>query len=64
MAAAGVAIFVISTFDTDWVMVRLVDGDKAAEEWRRRGHTVTEAVPTQSSKKPSKSGHPGKKTKK
>jgi uncharacterized protein len=45
LAEAGIPVYTLSTFDTDWVMVRLVDADKAAEAWRRRGHTVTEAVP-------------------
>ena len=59
LAEARIPVYTLSTFDTDWVLVRLVDDDKAAEEWRRRGHTVTTAVPAQSPK----SGHPGKKKK-
>ena len=59
LAEARIPVYTLSTFDTDWVLVRLVDGDKEAEEWRRRGHTVTTAVPAQSPK----SGHPGKKKK-
>ncbi|WP_159081611.1 ACT domain-containing protein [Nocardioides sediminis] len=51
LAEAGIPVYTISTFDTDWVMVRLVDGDKAAEAWRRRGHTVTDAVPATPSRK-------------
>ena len=45
LAEAEIPVYTLSTFDTDWVLVRLVDGDKAAEAWRRRGHTVTAAVP-------------------
>ena len=45
LAEAKVPVYTLSTFDTDWIMVRLVDGAKAAEEWRRQGHTVTAAVP-------------------
>ena len=45
LAEIGVSAYTLSTFDTDWVMVRVVDGEKAAQEWRRRGHTVTPAVP-------------------
>ena len=45
LAEAEVPVYTLSTFDTDWILVRLVDGDKAAEAWRRRGHTVTPAVP-------------------
>ncbi|QBX56997.1 ACT domain-containing protein [Nocardioides seonyuensis] len=45
LAEARVPVYTLSTFDTDWVLVRLVDADRAAEEWRRRGHSVTAAVP-------------------
>ena len=45
LAEAEIPVYTLSTFDTDWILVRLVDGDKAAEAWRRRGHTVTAAVP-------------------
>lgn len=49
LAEAQVPVYTLSTFDTDWVMVRLVDADRTAEEWRRRGHSVTAAVPAKSS---------------
>ena len=62
LAEAEVPVYTLSTFDTDWILVRLVDGDKAAEAWRRRGHTVTAAVPAKPAK-PAKSGPP-RKTKK
>ena len=45
LAEAGVSVFTISTFDTDWVLVPVNDADRAAEEWRRRGHDVAAAVP-------------------
>jgi hypothetical protein len=54
LAEAEVPVYTISTFDTDWIMVRLVDGDKAAEAWRRQGHTVTAAVPVQDTKQGAK----------
>lgn len=54
LAEAQIPVYTLSTFDTDWVMVRLVDREKAADAWRRRGHTVTEAVPVQPSRKPKK----------
>ncbi len=62
LAEAEIPVYTLSTFDTDWILVRLVDGDKAAEAWRRRGHTVTAAVPAKPAK-PAKSGPP-RKTKK
>jgi uncharacterized protein len=45
LADEGISVFTISTFDTDWILVPLDDADRAAEEWRRRGHTVAPAVP-------------------
>ena len=54
LAEARVPVYTISTFDTDWLLVRLVDGDKAAEEWRRRGHSVTAAVPATPARKKKK----------
>jgi hypothetical protein len=45
LADAGISVFTISTFDTDWILVPQERGDSAAEEWRRRGHTVDQAVP-------------------
>ena len=48
LADAGISVFTISTFDTDWVLVPVNDADRAAEEWRRRGHDVAPAVPVTS----------------
>lgn len=45
LAEAGISVFTLSTFDTDWILVPLKDADKAAEAWRRRGHTVASAIP-------------------
>jgi hypothetical protein len=45
LAEAGISVFPVSTFDTDWILVKVADADRAAEEWRRRGHTVAPAVP-------------------
>ena len=50
LADAGIQAYTFSTFETDWVLVRFVDREAAAEEWRRRGHTVTAAVPVLSQK--------------
>jgi hypothetical protein len=60
LAEAEIPVYTMSTFDTDWIMVRLVDGEKATEAWRRQGHTVTAAVPA----KPIKKSSPPGKTKK
>jgi hypothetical protein len=35
LADAGVPLFVISTFDTDYVLVRLEHAESAADAWRR-----------------------------
>ena len=45
LAEAEISVFTISTFDTDWILVPFGKADDAAEEWRRRGHTVALAVP-------------------
>jgi hypothetical protein len=45
LAEAGVSVFTLSTYDTDWILVPLLDAEKAVEAWRRRGHTVDLAVP-------------------
>jgi hypothetical protein len=50
LAEAGVSVFTVSTFPTDWILVPVDKADTAAEEWRRRGHTVI-AAPV---------AHPGK----
>jgi hypothetical protein len=41
LAEAGISVFTISTYSTDWILVPTGKADTAAEEWRRRGHTVT-----------------------
>ena len=45
LAEAGVSVFVLSTFDTDWVLVPKNDADRAEDAWRRSGHEVVPAVP-------------------
>ena len=47
LAEAGISIYAVSTFDTDWILVPQERADDAAAEWRRRGHTVDQAVPVQ-----------------
>lgn len=37
---AAIGIFVVSTFDTDYVLVKQDDADTAAEAWRQDGYTV------------------------
>ncbi len=37
---AEIGIFVVSTFDTDYILVKQDDADAAAEAWRQDGHTV------------------------
>jgi uncharacterized protein len=45
LAEEGISVFTLSTFDTDWILVRTADADRAEEAWRRSGHTVAPAVP-------------------
>lgn len=43
LAEAGVSVFTISTFDTDWILVPAGRDAVAEEAWRRSGHTVVPA---------------------
>lgn len=45
LAEAGIGVQVISTHQTVWVLVPSTDVERAAEQWRRRGHEVHLAVP-------------------
>ena len=45
LAEAGVSVFTISTFDTDWLLVPADDAETAAEAWRAAGHAVAAVVP-------------------
>ncbi len=45
LAEAGISVFTISTFDTDWVLVPVGDAGLAADAWRRSGHDVVIATP-------------------
>ena len=40
LALAGVSVFVISTFDTDYLLVREADAERAVELLSREGHRV------------------------
>jgi len=43
LADAGISIFAISTYDTDYILVRQADFLRAVESLRAAGHTVEEA---------------------
>jgi uncharacterized protein len=43
VARKGIAILAISTYDTDWILVRAEQAEEAAVVWRRHGHTVMPA---------------------
>lgn len=40
MVDAGISLFVVSTFDTDYVLVRMQDVDRASKAWEQAGHRV------------------------
>jgi len=40
LAAAEISVFTISTFDTDWILVRSGRADAAQQAWQDAGHTV------------------------
>jgi len=42
LAASGVSIFVVSTYDTDYLLVQDRDIDRATAALTRAGHTVTD----------------------
>ena len=44
LAAASVSIFVVSTYDTDYLFVRAADFDRATAALRDAGHTVADEV--------------------
>ena len=48
LADEQISVFTLSTYDTDWILVRQDDADRAAEAWRRQGHEVAPAVPVTS----------------
>lgn len=45
LAEAGVSVFTISTYDTDWLLVPGGEAERAAEAWQAAGHEVVAAVP-------------------
>ena len=45
LAEAGISVFTLSTFDTDWILVPRDEADRAAQVWRDAGHEVAPAVP-------------------
>ena len=51
LAEEEISVFTISTHDTNWILVPAAEGDRAAEAWRRRGHTVAAAVPVKPPRK-------------
>jgi hypothetical protein len=47
LAAAGIPLFAVSTFDTDWLLVRDSQLEAAGEALRAAGHTVGSPSHTQ-----------------
>ena len=45
LAEEQISVFTLSTYDTDWILVSAHDAERAAEAWRRHGHTVAPAIP-------------------
>jgi hypothetical protein len=40
LAQASISVFALSTFDTDYLLVKAADLERAIDAWRRCGHTV------------------------
>ena len=47
LAEEGITVYTLTTFATMWVLLPVGDAGRAAEAWRRQGHTVAPA-PVQS----------------
>lgn len=45
LSEAGISVFTLSTYDTDWILVPATEADRTAQEWRRSGHQVDPATP-------------------
>jgi putative acetyltransferase len=45
LAEAGISVFAISSFDTDYLLVKSADLGRAVDVLRRRGHTIQGAMP-------------------
>lgn len=45
MVEEEISVLTFSTYDTDWILVPKGDADRAAEAWRRQGHSVAPATP-------------------
>jgi hypothetical protein len=50
LAEAGISVFTVSTYLTDWILVPTGKAEAAAEEWRRRGHRAAIAPVARPSK--------------
>lgn len=46
LADGGIPIFVVSTYDTDWLLVQDGDLDRAVDVLQRAGHDVRSGEPT------------------
>ena len=44
LADAGISVFTLSTYDTDWILVKADAADAAVEAWTAAGHTLTTAT--------------------
>lgn len=50
LAEADISVFTISTYDTDWILVRGGQADAAEEAWTAAGHTVHPPLPKETEK--------------
>ena len=51
LAEDQIPVFTLSTYSTDWLLVPQKHAERAAEAWRRSGHTVAPAVPATPTRK-------------
>lgn len=45
LAAAGISVFVVSSYDTDFMLVREADAERATEAFKTAGHDVDSVNP-------------------
>ena len=43
LADEVISVFTLSTYKTNWILLPATEVDRAAEAWRRQGHTVAAA---------------------
>jgi hypothetical protein len=51
LSEARISVHVLSTFETVWLLVPVLEAERAGAAWRERGHVVNAAVPVKPARK-------------